>query len=71
MMGLVMCSGIATMMVPYSEGLGLKQFVWLGHSGLLGAILAPMSLMGGQLLIRAAWYTAGVVGGRLVNQCCT
>lgn len=63
MMGLIMCSGMATMMVPYSEGVGLKQFAWLGHSALIGGMLAPMAFMGGQLIIRAAWYTAGVVGG--------
>lgn len=28
-----------------------------------GAILAPLSIVGGPILIRAAWYTAGVVGG--------
>ncbi|XP_038060326.1 growth hormone-inducible transmembrane protein-like [Patiria miniata] len=64
MMGLVMCSGFICMSVPYTEGvLGGKQLAWLAHSGLLGAVLAPMTLLGGQLLIRAAWYTAGVVGG--------
>lgn len=28
-----------------------------------GAVLAPLSMVGGQIIIRAAWYTAGVVGG--------
>ena len=68
MMGLIMCSGMATMMVPYSEGVGLKQFAWLGHSALIGGMLAPMAFMGGQLIIRAAWYTAGVVGGEFVTK---
>ncbi|XP_071808419.1 growth hormone-inducible transmembrane protein-like [Asterias amurensis] len=64
MMGVVMCSGFICMSVPYTEGImGGKQLAWLAHSGLLGAVLAPMTLLGGQLLIRAAWYTAGVVGG--------
>ncbi|XP_022092876.1 growth hormone-inducible transmembrane protein-like [Acanthaster planci] len=64
MMGVVMCSGFICMSVPYTEGiLGGKQLAWLAHSGLLGAVLAPMTLLGGQLLVRAAWYTAGIVGG--------
>lgn len=59
----VLASGVVTMSVPYSEGIGLKQLVWLGHSGVIGAFLTPMCFMGGPLLIRAAWYTAGIVGG--------
>jgi hypothetical protein len=49
--------------IPYKEGFGSKQLAWLAYSGVFGAVLAPMALMGGPLLIRAAWYTAGVVGG--------
>ena len=29
----------------------------------LGAVIAPICLLGGPILIRAAWYTAGMVGG--------
>lgn len=29
----------------------------------MGAVVAPLTILGGPLLIRAAWYTAGVVGG--------
>lgn len=63
----VLASGVVTMSVPYSEGIGLKQLVWLGHSGVIGAFLTPMCFMGGPLLIRAAWYTAGIVGGQLCS----
>lgn len=36
---------------------------WMTHSAVVGAILAPLCLLGGPLMLRAAWYTAGVVGG--------
>lgn len=29
----------------------------------MGAVVAPLTLLGGPLLMRAAWYTAGIVGG--------
>lgn len=59
----VIASGFTTMAIPYSEGLGLKQLAWMGHSSIIGAILTPLCFMGGPLIIRAAWYTAGIVGG--------
>ncbi|XP_054773885.2 growth hormone-inducible transmembrane protein-like [Lytechinus pictus] len=62
-MAVIMASGMVTMSVPYTEGMGLKQLAWMGHSGLLGVVLAPICFMGGPLLIKAACYTAGVVGG--------
>lgn len=56
-------SGMAVRSIPYQEGFGAKQVAWLVHTGIVGAVLAPLSLLGGALVIRAAWYTAGVVGG--------
>ncbi|XP_072750297.1 growth hormone-inducible transmembrane protein [Anoplolepis gracilipes] len=56
-------SGIIAQSIPYKEGFGAKQIAWLVHTGIVGAVLAPLSLLGGPLVIRAAWYTAGVVGG--------
>lgn len=29
----------------------------------MGAVVAPLTILGGPLLVRAAWYTAGIVGG--------
>lgn len=29
----------------------------------MGAVVAPLTILGGPLLLRAAWYTAGIVGG--------
>lgn len=49
--------------IEYKEGIGPKQLAWLLHTGVMGAMLAPMCFLGGPLLIRAAWYTAGIVGG--------
>lgn len=49
--------------LPYKEGFGAKQMAWILHSGIVGAVIAPLTLMGGPLVVRAAAYTAGVVGG--------
>lgn len=59
----IMGSGMLVQSIEYKPGFGAKQMAWLLHSGVMGAMLAPMCFMGGPLLIRAAWYTAGVVGG--------
>ncbi|KAJ8972584.1 hypothetical protein NQ314_000112 [Rhamnusium bicolor] len=59
----IMGTGILCQSIEYKEGFGAKQMAWLLHTGTMGAILAPMCFLGGPLLIRAAWYTAGVVGG--------
>ncbi|XP_015610481.1 growth hormone-inducible transmembrane protein [Cephus cinctus] len=56
-------SGVVAQSIPYKEGFGAKQIAWMIHTGVMGAILAPISLLGGPLVIKAAWYTAGVVGG--------
>lgn len=56
-------TGMVCRSIPYKEGLGVKQLAWLTYGGVMGAVVAPLTLMGGPLLIRAAWYTAGVVGG--------
>lgn len=56
-------SGMVVRGLPYQEGFGAKQMAWLVHTGVVGAVLAPLYLLGGPLVLRAAWYTAGVVGG--------
>lgn len=69
LMGLAICmaaimgTGILTQTIEYKQGFGAKQMAWLLHAGVMGAMLAPMCFMGGSILIKAAWYTAGVVGG--------
>ena len=49
--------------IDYKEGLGAKQAAWMLHSAVLGAMVAPLCVLGGPILMRAAWYTAGLVGG--------
>merc|ERR1712241_733808 len=59
----MMGSGMVARSIPYSPGLGTKQLAWLAHCAVIGAVVAPMCLLGGPVLTRAAWYTAGMVGG--------
>ncbi|XP_055614405.1 growth hormone-inducible transmembrane protein-like [Uranotaenia lowii] len=56
-------SGMLAQSIPYSPGIGAKQLAWVAHSAILGAVIAPICFVGGPILVRAAWYTAGVVGG--------
>lgn len=56
-------TGQAMMSIPYSPGLGAKQMMWLLNCGVLGLAVAPIGVLGGAIAIRAAWYTAGIVGG--------
>lgn len=59
----MMGSGMIAQSIPYTPGLGSKQLAWAVHSAIVGAVIAPLCLVGGPILLRAAWYTAGVVGG--------
>ena len=49
--------------IEYKPGFGAKQITWLMHTAVVGAVIAPLAILGGPLLVRAAWYTAGIVGG--------
>lgn len=63
-MVLLIGSGAVVRSIPYESGkFGSKQLAWAMHAGLLGSFLAPLTLLGGPLLVRAAWYTAGIIGG--------
>lgn len=62
-MGAMIGTGILCQSIPYSSGFGVKQLAWVLHTATMGAVLAPLCFMGGPLLVRAAWLTAGVVGG--------
>jgi len=57
-------SGMVCRSIPYQEGFGAKQLAWLAHSSIIGGCIAPICLLGGPVLVRAAWYTAGIVGGK-------
>merc|ERR1719391_1694277 len=56
-------SGVALHAVPYTEGVGVKQGLWLLNSAILGLAVAPVGILGGAIAMRAAWYTAGIIGG--------
>lgn len=50
--------------LPYEQGkMNSKTLAWMAHSGLIGAFIAPVALLGGPIVMKAAWYTAGIVGG--------
>ena len=59
-------SGMVVRSIPYEEGFGAKQIAWMVHSGVVGAVIAPLTLLGGPIMMRAALYTAGVVGSKFV-----
>lgn len=59
----IMGTGILAQSIEYRPGFGAKQMAWALHAGTMGAMLAPLCFLGGPILIRAAWYTAGIVGG--------
>lgn len=61
--GLMIGSGMIVRGIPYQEGFGTKQLAWAAHCGILGAVIAPLCFVGGPILVRAALYTAGIVGG--------
>lgn len=48
-------SGMVVRSLPYKPGLGAKQLAWIVHTSILGAVIAPMCILGGPLMIRAAW----------------
>ncbi|KAK7788561.1 hypothetical protein R5R35_011750 [Gryllus longicercus] len=59
----MMGSGMIVQSLPYKEGFGAKQLAWIVHASILGAVVAPVCLMGGPVVTKAAWYTLGIVGG--------
>lgn len=53
-------------MIPYpvdGSKLNSKHAAWLVYAVSLGGMIAPICLIGGPILTRAAIYTAGIVGG--------
>merc|ERR1719443_2292203 len=57
-------SSMVARSIPYTPGtVGTKQLAWLAHCAVIGSVIAPLCLLGGPILTRAAWYTAGMVGG--------
>jgi growth hormone-inducible transmembrane protein len=62
-MAVMIGSGMVARSIPYSPGLGSKQLAWAAHAAILGAVIAPVCILGGPLITRAALYTAGIVSG--------
>lgn len=60
---LMIGSGMVARSIPYEPGLGAKQLAWAAHCTIMGGVLAPLCFVGGPIIMRAAWYTAGIVGG--------
>ncbi|XP_072851168.2 growth hormone-inducible transmembrane protein [Pogona vitticeps] len=56
-------AGMLVRSIDYEQSPVPKHLAWMLHAGVMGAVVAPLTLLGGPLLIRAAWYTAGIVGG--------
>ncbi|XP_018413914.1 PREDICTED: growth hormone-inducible transmembrane protein [Nanorana parkeri] len=56
-------AGMLVRSISYDQSPGAKHLAWMLHAGVMGAVVAPLTLLGGPLLVRAAWYTAGIVGG--------
>ncbi|ETE69022.1 Growth hormone-inducible transmembrane protein [Ophiophagus hannah] len=56
-------AGMLVRSIDYEESPFPKHAAWMLHAGVMGAVVAPLTLLGGPLIIRAAWYTAGIVGG--------
>ncbi|KAL5964250.1 Growth hormone-inducible transmembrane protein [Taenia solium] len=59
-------AGVVCQMMPYPADGGkfnAKHFAWLLYAVSLGGVVAPICLLGGPILTRAAVYTGGIVGG--------
>lgn len=63
-------TSIACQTLPYEPGLNAKHLAWIGHSAVIGAVIAPLMLLGGPLVLRAAAYTAGTIAGLSLTAAC-
>ena len=61
----VIGSGMLARSIPYEQNgpFGVKHLAWATHAALIGGTMAWVTLLGGPLIMRAALYTAGIVGG--------
>lgn len=55
--------GMLARSISYEHSPVAKHLAWMLHAGVMGAVISPVTLIGGPLLIRAALSTAGIVGG--------
>ncbi|KAI1728268.1 inhibitor of apoptosis-promoting bax1 domain-containing protein [Ditylenchus destructor] len=68
-LALIVGTGTIARSIPYENTMA-KHVAWAAHSGVLGAVLAPLCVLGGPALLRAAWYTAGLVAGLSATAIC-
>uniref|UniRef100_A0AC34FPS4 Uncharacterized protein n=1 Tax=Panagrolaimus sp. ES5 TaxID=591445 RepID=A0AC34FPS4_9BILA len=68
-MAVIVGTGMVVRSIPY-ENLVMKHGAWAVHCAAMGAVLAPLIFMGGPVMMRAAWYTAGVVMGLSATAMC-
>ncbi|CAJ0936544.1 unnamed protein product, partial [Mesorhabditis belari] len=68
-LAVIIGTGAVVRSIPY-ENTVAKHVAWAVHCGALGAVLAPMVFLGGPVLMRAAWYTAGIVAGLSATAIC-
>ncbi|KAK6748569.1 hypothetical protein RB195_001286 [Necator americanus] len=61
-LAVIIGTGMLCRSIDYDSTIA-KHFAWMLHCGAMGAVLAPMCYIGGPVLMRAAWYTAGIVAG--------
>lgn len=66
-LGAMVATSMACQAIPYSQGFNAKHIAWAVHSSVVGAVIAPLCLLGGPLMVRAALYTSGIVGGTDVS----
>ena len=60
----IACSSNMCESIRYKPGFGLKQMTWLLNTTLIGGIIvAPMTIFGGSIILRAALFTAGISAG--------
>lgn len=58
----IIATSTLTHSIPYENTL-MKHSAWALHCGIMGAMLAPLCILGGPAVLRAAWYTAGITFG--------
>jgi hypothetical protein len=54
---------VVTQAIDYERSPMAKHLAWLAFCGIGGGVLAPLCMLGGPVLMRAAYYTAGVAAG--------
>ncbi|CAD5217168.1 unnamed protein product [Bursaphelenchus xylophilus] len=69
-MAAIIGTGMLVRSLDYEGSKGAKIMAWAVHCGVMGAVLAPLCVVGGPALMRAAWYTAGLVAGLSATAMC-